>query len=94
MTTATTTLTHSGDVYHLSVTLASSPVVIQIAQARDAYQLAQAEGYIGTRVEWLASLRGTPGKTWVNLSVAAYEALTTEQKEDESIVYNLTDFTW
>lgn len=94
MTTTTTTLTHSGDVYNLSVTLASSAVVVQVAAARDAYQLALAEGYVGTRVEWLASLRGDPGKTWVNLSVAAYEALTTEQKEDENIIYNLTDFTW
>lgn len=35
-------------------------VIANFMQARDAYQIALAEGFIGTRAEWLASLQGLP----------------------------------
>ena len=38
------------------VTLAVTSITAPITQARDAYQLAVAEGFVGTREEWLASL--------------------------------------
>ena len=42
MTTTTLTLSYASDTYVLNVAMTSSPVAVQ--QARDAYQLAQAEG--------------------------------------------------
>jgi hypothetical protein len=49
MTTATLTLSYASDTYVLNVAMTSSPVTVAVQQARDAYQLAQAEGYAGTR---------------------------------------------
>lgn len=33
------------------------------ARGQSAYELAKANGYVGTEIEWLASLKGEPGKT-------------------------------
>lgn len=55
------TLTYSNDTYLLEVAMSSAPVSVVVSQARDAYQLAVAEGFVGTRAEWLASLQGEPG---------------------------------
>ena len=70
----------------INVTLQSTPVSVEFQEARDAYQLALAEGFIGTRAEWLASLKGEDGDPGddgppgtpaqiVVLSLAAYLAL-------------------
>lgn len=45
----------------VNVTLNSTPVSVAFTEARDAYQLAVAEGFVGSRPEWLASLQGDPG---------------------------------
>jgi hypothetical protein len=44
MTTNTLTLSYASDTYVLNVAMTSSPVTVAVQQARDAYQLAQAEG--------------------------------------------------
>ena len=59
--TTTLTLSYASDTYVLNVAMTSSPVTVAVQQARDAYQIAQAEGYAGTRAEWLDSLAGPPG---------------------------------
>lgn len=56
MTSTTLTLSYASDTYTLTVAMTSTPVTIAIQTARDAYQIAQAEGYTGTRAEWLISL--------------------------------------
>lgn len=61
------------DTITINVTLNTSPVAVSVVTnpvtvtvnyqvARDAYQLAKAEGFVGTRPEWLASLNGTDGR--------------------------------
>lgn len=57
-----------------------------------AYELAVAAGYSGTENEWLLSLKGTngTGKTWINLTLAAYTALSDEERADATKVYNVT----
>jgi len=95
-------------------TASATPVIATVSPARDAYQLALADGFVGTRLEWEASLVGPQGiqgetgatgatgpqgvagtgKEWVDITVVAYNALTTEQKNDTTKVYNLTDFVW
>lgn len=45
----------------MNVALTSTPVSVDFTEARDAYQLAVAEGFAGTRAEWLASLQGEQG---------------------------------
>lgn len=70
-------------------------ILLNLQTARDSYQLAQAEGYAGTREQWLASLVGPPGASLVGppgaeivqLTAAAYEALTTEEQEDITKIY-------
>lgn len=46
----------------VNTTLQTHPVAVDFQEARDAYQLAVADGFVGTRAEWLESLRGTPGE--------------------------------
>ena len=62
-TTTTTTLSYSSDTYVLTVSMTTNPVTVAVHQARDAYQIAQAEGFTGTRTEWLDSLIGPQGPT-------------------------------
>lgn len=81
MTTTTLTLSYASDTYVLNVAMTSTPVTIAVQAARDAYQLAQAEGYTGTRTEWLASLRPqtivlSPGAA----GLAEYLALPVEEQ--------------
>jgi hypothetical protein len=44
-----------------TITLQSTIINAPITMARDAYQLAVAEGFIGTRQQWLISLKGEDG---------------------------------
>ncbi|MDP3850090.1 MAG: hypothetical protein Q8Q59_06290 [Luteolibacter sp.] len=56
----------------------ATPVQVDFSEARDAYQLAVLEGFVGTRPEWLASLQGEDGKgveIVVVANLAAYLAL-------------------
>ena len=46
---------------NVTVNASPTPITVEVAAARDAYQLALAEGYAGTREQWLASLQGPPG---------------------------------
>jgi len=70
----------------------------------DAYHIALAAGFGGTVEQWLASLHGADsvvpgpkgdagaagtGKTWIDLTLSAYSALTTTQQIDATIVYNI-----
>lgn len=96
---------------------APEPILVSSSEAADAYQLAVADGFVGTLTQWLASLKGEQGiqgiqggtgatgatgaqgvagtgKEWVEITVAAYDALTPEQKADTTKVYNLTDWVW
>ena len=73
------------------------------APGADAYEVAVAEGFVGTRAEWLVSLRGVPGtpgtngtngtdgvgKSWVNISLSAYLALSAPVREDAGVIYNV-----
>lgn len=69
-------------------------VEVEISTARDAYQLALAEGFVGTRAEWLESLQGEdgpPGPTgvglpWVTISEDDYAALVTK---DPNTIYDV-----
>lgn len=92
----------------VNVTPPAAHAEVIIQEARDAYQLAIAEGFTGTRAEWLASLAGQPGppgsdgqpgldgvgKTWVAITQAAYDALTSGERNDSAKIYDITDFTW
>jgi hypothetical protein len=85
MTTNTLTLSYASDTYVLSVAMTSTPVTIAVQAARDAYQIAQAEGYAGTRTEWLASLAVAGGPATILLSpgaagLAEYFALPVEDQ--------------
>ena len=82
MTTTTLTLSYASDTYTLSVALTSSVVTVSVQNARDAYQLAVAEGFVGTRAEWLASLQGTLGLAAVIVTEAEYLALAPEVQLD------------
>lgn len=85
MTTSTVTLSYGSDTYVLSVVMTSSPVQVTVQNARDAYQLAVADGFVGTRSEWLASLAVAGGPDVIVLSpgaagLAEYLALTPEEQ--------------
>lgn len=57
---------------------------------RDAYQLAVADGFVGTRAEWLASLQGPQGPVGaeiVQISEDDYYALDPEDQLDETKIY-------
>lgn len=98
MITSTLTLSYASDSYLLEVQLSTSPITVSVQNARDAYQLAVADGFVGTRAEWRASLQGETGPTGpqgpagsnpeiVMLSpgaagLAEYIALTPEQQMD------------
>lgn len=82
MTATTLTLSYASDTYTLSVAMTSTPVTISVQAARDAYQIAVAEGYAGTRAEWVASI---PGPQTIMLSpgaagLAEYFALPVEEQ--------------
>ena len=47
-----------------------TPVEVFVQTARDAYQLAVADGFVGTRAEWEASLIGTQGLSAYQVAVA------------------------
>lgn len=47
-------------------TTATAAPTIQLTQARDAYQLALATGFVGTLAEWLESLEGADGAAGAN----------------------------
>lgn len=68
----------------ISVSLVSTSITVAIQEARDAYQLALAEGYVGTRTEWLASMRGDTGANAeiVVLTLVEYLALSPEVQMD------------
>ena len=58
---------------------------------RDAYQLAVADGFVGTRAEWIASLKGEPGTgaEILTMTVDDYYDLTPEEQEDATKIYLL-----
>jgi hypothetical protein len=58
---------------------------------RDAYQLAVAGGFVGTRAEWIASLKGEPGvgAEILTMTVDDYYDLTPEEQEDATKIYLL-----
>lgn len=62
-------------------------LTLNLQEARDSYQLAQAEGFTGTRTEWLASLIGPPGTTVQEITAGNFAKLTPEQQEDPTIIY-------
>lgn len=68
----------------IAVALETAAVTVAHQEARDAYQLAVADGFVGTRAEWLASLQGEDGQTAeiVVLTLAAYLALSAETQMD------------
>lgn len=82
MTTTTVTLSYGSDTYVLSVAMTSMPVQVTVQNARDAYQIAVADGFAGTRAEWNASHFGpavhmlSPGEA----GLAEYLALTPEEQ--------------
>jgi hypothetical protein len=85
MTTSTVTLSYGSDTYIMQVTMVSSPVQVTVQNARDAYQLAVADGFVGSRSEWLASLAVAGGPAVIMLSpgaagLAEYLALPVEQQ--------------
>ena len=85
MTTSTVTLSYGSDTYVLSVAMTSMPVQVTVQNARDAYQLAVADGFVGTRTEWLASLAVAGGPDVIILSpgaagIAEYLALPVEDQ--------------
>lgn len=54
--------TSSGGSMTVNVTMPpAAPVTVDHQEARDAYQLAVAEGFVGTREQWLESLVGPQG---------------------------------
>ena len=89
MTTTTVTLSYASDSYTLTVAMASNPVTVAVQAARDAYQLAVADGFSGTRAEWLASLVGEDAATAtpVVLTLAAYLALSVPEQTDPTKWY-------
>lgn len=44
----------------VTVNQTTAAVAVAVTAAKDAYQLAVADGYTGTRAEWLAALEGLP----------------------------------
>ena len=81
----TSTLTFSSDTYVLNVVMSSAPVQVTIQNARDAYQLAVADGFVGTSAEWQAGLHGADGPQVIMLSpgaagLAEYLALPVEDQ--------------
>jgi hypothetical protein len=97
--TSTLTLSYSGDTYVVDVALSTQPVTVEVAMARDAYQLALADGFVGTRAEWRASLQGDPGPPGdpgpigpaglipITLTLAEYLDLSVEQQLDPNKWY-------
>lgn len=57
------------DIINVDVTEIVEEIVVEISEARDAYQLAVAAGFVGTLMEWLASLTGADGKTPYELAL-------------------------
>lgn len=48
------------------ITLLNESITSPIEMAADAYNLAQREGFVGTRAEWLASLVGPAGSSYIH----------------------------
>jgi hypothetical protein len=72
------TLTYEPDTVTINVVFSPVAVSVTVAQARDAYQLAVAEGFAGNRTAWLESLQGPAGANAeyvVCADLAAYLAL-------------------
>lgn len=93
---AVVSLSTSAAALTVTVAMTTSPASVAVQEARDAYQLALAEGFAGTRAEWLASLTGAPGPAgaagsglpWISLTEAEFEALAVK---DPDTIYDLTD---
>lgn len=85
---ATVSLNTAPIVTTISVTLSTTEIALNYQAARDAYQLAVADGFVGTRAEWLASLQGEDGLIGSNAEIvlcanlAAYLALDPEVQMD------------
>lgn len=73
------------------VTTAVNEIVAPVTTTgRDAYQLAVAGGFVGTRAEWLASLEGPQGPAGaeiVMISEEDYYVLSPEAQLDETKIY-------
>ena len=87
----TAPVTIAQNVITAPVTKAAAEVTAPVTTAgRDAYQLAVANGFEGTRAQWLASLQGAAGQSITVVPLAneaAYLALTPEQQMDPYTFY-------
>lgn len=107
-TPTTVSLTYQSSPILVEVNLTQTPVTVSIMAAKDAYQLALDDGFVGTRSEWLASLVGTPGAPGTPGTDGdpgppgtglAWVQLTAAQYDalpviDPNTIYDITDAIW
>ena len=68
------------------ITVIVNRITAPVTMAADAYQLAVSEGFIGTRVEWLASLQAPATEAQLPAWVAAITSLSINANGELEVV--------